>query len=90
MFFGSSALRWSERDLAELLRFFFEPVDLVFELADLLVEFRFTFLQCFGLVVFLLREDLRKVLEKGLLRYSPLLGPWGGENKVIGPTVLRC
>lgn len=43
------------------------------ELADLPVELRFRFLQGFGLVVFLLREDLRKVLEKGLLPLGDLV-----------------
>ena len=46
---------------------FFQPVDLVFQLADLAVKFRFSLLQGLRFVILSLREDLGKILEEGLL-----------------------
>ncbi len=86
---GSRASLSFEADLTELLRFFFQPVDLVFQLADLAVKFRFSLLQGFCLVVLFLREDLGKILEEGLLPLGYLV--WvNAVNAVFRAYFRKC
>lgn len=65
---------------------FFEPVDLLFELADLSVKFRFAFLQGLRFVILFPGEDLGKILDEGLLPLGYLV--W--MNAVFRTYFLQC
>lgn len=83
---GSRASLSFETDLTELLRFSFQPVDLVFQLADLAAKFRFSLLQGLRFVILSLREDLGKILEEGLLPLDYLV--W--MNAVLRAYFRQC
>jgi len=83
---GSRASLSFETDLTEFLRFFFQPVDLVFELADLSVKFRFSLLQGLRFVILFPGEDLGKILEEGLLPLGYLV--W--MNAVFRTYLRQC